>query len=321
MLYSILKVYVRSTLYFFCRSVRINDPRCLKISGPVLLACNHPNSFLDAVILDVLFDQPLWSLARGDVFKSPPIIRFLTSLKIMPVYRTSEGVENLSANYSTFNSCIGLFRQNGQVIIFSEGKCVNEWHLRPLKKGTARLAMQAWQEGIPLRVLPVAINYSSFRTFGKNVFINFGEVISAGDFDMGEPDGARNQAFNNRLRDELQKGVFEIPSDDQEKLRAQVVIRQPRAKQIVLALPAVAGILLHLPHYFPLKQLARRLNNSDHYDSILTGLILLTYPFYLLLVCAVLLWYTNIYVAITALALVPFCGWSAMQLKPQLDKT
>ena len=56
----------------------------LKKQGPLLLASNHPNSFLDAVILDILFEQPIWSLARGDVFKNKFISRILTSLKNVP---------------------------------------------------------------------------------------------------------------------------------------------------------------------------------------------------------------------------------------------
>jgi len=39
------------------------------MTGPLLLACNHPNSFLDGIILDILFDEPIWALTRGDVFK------------------------------------------------------------------------------------------------------------------------------------------------------------------------------------------------------------------------------------------------------------
>ena len=106
----------------------------LNEKGPLLLACNHPNSFLDSVILNTLFEQPVWSLARGDVFKKPFYAKLLTALKILPVYRTSEGVENLSENYKTFDACIRIFKSNGIVTIYSEGKCINEWHLRPLKK-------------------------------------------------------------------------------------------------------------------------------------------------------------------------------------------
>jgi 1-acyl-sn-glycerol-3-phosphate acyltransferase len=113
----------------FCRRIIVNKPAMLKKQGPLLLASNHPNSFLDAIILDILFEQPIWSLARGDVFKNKFISRVLTALKMFPVYRVSEGVENLNINYETFESCKKLFHQKGLVLIFSEGKCINEWHL------------------------------------------------------------------------------------------------------------------------------------------------------------------------------------------------
>jgi 1-acyl-sn-glycerol-3-phosphate acyltransferase len=146
---------VSFAIRIFCRRVIINKPTLLKEKGPLLLASNHPNSFLDSVIIDTLFEQPIWSLARGDVFKNKFATRILTAMKILPVYRTSEGVENLSTNYKTFDSCVELFRRDAIVMIFSEGKCINEWQLRPLKKGTARLAIKAWEENIPLKVLPV----------------------------------------------------------------------------------------------------------------------------------------------------------------------
>ena len=76
---------------------------------------------------------------------------------------------------------VKLFEENKIVLIFSEGRCINEWHL-PVKKGTARLALDAWENNIPLSVLPLGINYSSFRFYGKNMFLNFGNVIRKEDF-------------------------------------------------------------------------------------------------------------------------------------------
>jgi len=163
MLYSILKVIVRLAAKIFCRKIIINNRQLLKENGPMILACNHPNSFLDAVLMDILFEQPVWSLTRGDAFLNKRVNNILFKLKMLPVYRPSEGVENLSKNYKTFDSCIELFKRNAVVLIFSEGLCVNEWHLRPLKKGTARLAYKCLEEDIPLKILPVGINYSSFH--------------------------------------------------------------------------------------------------------------------------------------------------------------
>ncbi|TAL44628.1 MAG: glycerol acyltransferase, partial [Chitinophagaceae bacterium] len=195
-------------MIIFCRKMIINKRELLKEKGPLLLACNHPNSFLDSVILDVLFEQPVWSLARGDAFINRGVKWFFKAVRILPVYRTSEGVENLPENYKTFDACIDIFKKNGLVHIFSEGRCINEWHLRPLKKGTARLAVKSWEENIPLKVLPVGINYSSFHRFGKNIFINFGSIITRENIEWDVSDGVRHQSFNNRLQQQMQDLVF-----------------------------------------------------------------------------------------------------------------
>lgn len=320
MLYRLLKVVVRLAMLIFCRKIIINKRELLQSKGPLLLACNHPNSFLDSVILDVLFEQPIWSLARGDVFKNKIITRLLTSLKILPVYRTSEGVENLSSNYKTFENCITIFKNNGLIQIFSEGKCINEWHLRPLKKGTARLAIKAWEENIPLRVLPVGLNYSSFRRFGKNVFINFGDIITKESINFSEADGLRHQSFNKKLEEQLKQLVYEIPKNDSRQ-QAILSIKISLLKKLLLAIPAMIGWVLHAPLYLPARKYVwGKTNHNDHYDSVMTGLLVFTYPLYLLLITVILLLITHSLWILLILVLLPFTAWSYVQLKPQLDK-
>lgn len=321
LLYRILKFCIRPALFIFCRKLFISDPSGLKEKGPLLIACNHPNSFLDAVILDLLFEQPVWSLARGDVFKNNYAARILRSLKILPVYRTSEGVENLTENYKTFEACIDIFRKNGIVLIFSEGKCINEWHLRPLKKGTARLAARCWDENIPLRVLPAGINYSSFRRFGKNIYLRFGQVITAESMPAGGSDGMRHLAFNRRLQEELRPLVLEIPLTDKAQQQEKLAVSVPAWKKWLLSLPAALGYLFHWPLYRPLRLLTlRRTRDNDHYDSVLIALLLVSYPLYLLMLTA-LAW---LIVPTTLVFLLPllllFSAWCFVQLKPQLDR-
>lgn len=321
LLYQFVKVISRLSMLVWCRRIIINNPKPLKEKGPLLIACNHPNSFLDSIILDTLFQQPIWSLARGDAFKNKLISRILTALKIMPVYRTSEGVENLSENYKTFDACISLFRQNGVVAIFIEGKCINEWHLRPLKKGTARLAIKAWEEGVPLKVLPVGINYSSFSRFGKNLFLNFGEIITAKDFDLKMAAGLRHQSFNDKLRTQLEKLVFEIPKSDRRAQAAKLEIKPSLLKRILLAIPAAAGWLFHLPLYLPVKRfLWKRTYNNDHFDSVMTGVLMFFYPLYLLIISCMLWMILKSWWIIFLLGLLPFTAWAYTQLKPQTDK-
>ncbi|MCB0714740.1 MAG: 1-acyl-sn-glycerol-3-phosphate acyltransferase [Chitinophagaceae bacterium] len=314
-----MKKISRLAFPFYCRKLRINKPEILSTEGPLLLACNHPNSFLDSIVLDTLFRAPIYSLARGDVFKKP-FLKILKALKILPVYRRSEGVENLSENYKTFNDCIEILKNNGVVAIFSEGKCINEWHLRPLKKGTARLAIKAWEENIPLTIIPVALNYSSFKKIGKNITLSFGNPIHKEDIPLHRTDGMRHLHFNQLLQTELEKMVFEIPNDNKPLQKKLLQVPVPAYKKILLFLPAIIGYLLHWPLYVPLrKYIANRTYQTDHFDSVMTGALLLVYPVYLLLITIISALFIRKIWVLSGLLLIPFTAWSYLQLKKQMD--
>ena len=320
MLYSLMKIWSRGSLRLFCRTIVVNKPEWLRERGPLLLACNHPNSFLDSVILNTLFERPVWSLARGDVFRNRFYTRLLTALRILPVYRTSEGTDKLAENYRTFEACIVRFRRDAIVTIYSEAKCVNEWHLRPLRKGTARLALRAWADGIPLRVLPVGINYSSFRRFGKNVFLNFGTPITIADIPLEEADGTRHQAFNDRLASELRNLVYEIPLNDRSAQQRLLTTPVPPYVRALLLLPGFAGWLLHAPLYLPIKQLTRsRTLGTDHYDSVLVALLLVSYPFYCLLITLLVREVTGSDWAWLLVVALPFLVWCRIWSKSQTN--
>jgi 1-acyl-sn-glycerol-3-phosphate acyltransferase len=321
LLYNLLKPIVRLAMLIFCRRIIINKPDLLKKKGPLLLACNHPNSFLDAAILAELFRHSVYSLARGDVFKKPFYIKLLKALKILPIYRNSEGIENLNINYETFDSCKEIFKQNGIVLIFCEGQCINEWHLRPLKKGTARLAFGSWEEDIPLEVLPVGINYSSFRRFSKNVFINFGGIISRGDFDHDDADGKKYQSFTNKLQEQLQQLVFEIDKKDIQKQKQLLEKNPPALVAIILFVPAAIGWLIHAPVYLPVKNFAnKRTSNSDHHDAVLIALLFFIYPLYVILITVATFLLTHNPLSWLLIVVMPLTALSYAQLKPQLDK-
>jgi 1-acyl-sn-glycerol-3-phosphate acyltransferase len=268
----------------------INKPHLLKEKGPILFAANHPNSFLDGLILTTLMDRELHSLARGDAFRHPLINRILRWMKLLPVYRTSEGVENLGHNYTTFDACHKTFEKGGHVLIFSEGRCENEWHLRPLKKGTARLTTVAWQKGIPLRVIPLAFNYSSFKRFGKTVHLLFGNEITSSDIREEAGSGRQLIAFNQRLEEELKKLVYEFLPVEKPLIRKQFSTGKGKIFFVLVSLPAIAGLLTHAPLYIPVKLFtAIRYGRSGHYDSVLHSLLLILYPLYLLMILLLLL--------------------------------
>jgi 1-acyl-sn-glycerol-3-phosphate acyltransferase len=323
LLYRGLKLASKLAIKILCRDIRVNNSDILQWKGPLLLAANHPNSFLDSILLDTLFEQPVWALARGDAFNNKWHAKLLRQLHILPVYRTSEGTQNLSINYQTFSACVALFQQNQIVTIYSEALCVNEWHLRPLKKGTARLAIQAWDAGIPLQVIPVGINYSTFKTFGKNVHINFGAPITLQAVPTSMSDGLRHQHFNQLLQAQLETLVYEIPSHAPAQVAQKLQVPISKKEKIIFFLPAILGKYLHLPLYIPIRNFTeKKFGATGHYDSVLSAILLLTYPVYWLLFLAILrvggMENTK---AIALACLLPCLAWCHVRIKPQFDTT
>lgn len=317
-MFQLLKLYARLAIKIYCRKIIINKPEYLKAKGPLLFAANHPNSFLDGVILTTLMQDDLYSLARGDAFKNKKVRAVLEWLRQLPVYRTSEGTENLQHNYATFEACHEVFKKNGMVLIFSEGQCINEWHLRPLKKGTARLAITAWEKGLDLTVIPVGFNYNPFKNFGKNVVINFGEPLQKNVILSKDAEGKRLLTFNAELRSQLESLVFEIDPADKQTLKEKLYVPQPLTKKILLAVPAVVGFVLHAPLYFAVKAVATKFFDNDHFDSVMACLQMLLYLFYLPLLCiaaAILFgWPYGLFMFFLA----PICAWACVQVKSQL---
>lgn len=319
MFYRLIKLYARLTIRIYCRQIRINRPSMLQQEGPILLAANHPNSFLDGILLTTLFDHDIHSLARGDAFKNKHADRFLRWLRLLPVYRTSEGVENLGHNYTTFAACHKTFQQKGIVLIFSEGRCENEWHFRPLKKGTARLAITAWHNGVALRVIPVAFNYSSFKKFGKTVHIDFGDTITQNNIDRGDIVSKQLLGFNEQLQQQLATRIYEIPEEDKPSVRQYFKRAKSSFFYGLLFLPALLGWLLHAPLFYPIKGFTHfKFRHSGHYDSVLHALLMLLYPLYLLLFFFIVFSYIGWY-ALAAFIILPSMAWAWVQWSEVLE--
>jgi 1-acyl-sn-glycerol-3-phosphate acyltransferase len=281
------------------------------------LAANHPNSFLDGIILTTLLDHPVHALTRGDAFKNKWMDKFLRRIQLLPVYRTSEGVENLEHNYTTFSACQDTFKKQGIVLIFSEGGSENEWQLRPLKKGTARLAITAWQNGVPLEVLPVAFNYSSFKGFGKVVHLYFGHNIEPESILQQENSGKQLNTFNHELRKQLHGLVYEIDPKDKKTVRGKFF--KERLTAFYLLPLAIVGWFIHAPLFYPVKLFTHlSFQHSGHYDAVLHSLFILLYPVYLLILVLIAYQYIGLY-SLLLIVLMPLTAWACTRWKLQLD--
>lgn len=278
MLYSLVKLLVRLALRIFCRRIDIQGHRYLETEGPLLIVANHPNSFLDAIIIGALFEKKVHFLARGDAFHKPWHNYLLRLLYMIPVYRLSEGRENLSLNEKAFQQSGEILQKGGIVLIFIEGICVHKHELQPFKKGAARIACDN-RELVGLQVLPVGLAYDSFERFGKSISLQICPTFSIKEIMIYEEEVRNYKRFNSVLYETLNVHI-QIPPIER---------GFPFQTRVFLFFPALAGYLLHAPIYYPLRNIIRKKTNGTvFYDSVLLGSLLLLYPFYLLLLSLLL---------------------------------
>lgn len=284
MIYRLVKWWVTLThSLYFRKNFKQLDAASLANNGRgKLFAANHPNSFIDPMSLAINLPYPIHFLVRGDALRGP-MGKFLKNyLKLLPVWREREGRDNLKSNYDTFETCLEIWKKGGAVIIFSEGLCVNEWRLRPLPKGTARLAQSAWEQGLELDIIPTAFNYAHFSGPGKYMTTTSLPPLDYKTIFEQQPNAALAQKeFNERLKAALEKEVWHA----EEETEAAQKFPLPVTNSVVRRILRSATLLLHGIYYLPIRALLRKkAGPTVHYDAALFGVLMVTYPVFLLFV-------------------------------------
>jgi 1-acyl-sn-glycerol-3-phosphate acyltransferase len=205
--YSFVKFSVRLAIKLFYRRIEIHGQDTYPSSGPVLLAPNHQNAFMDALIPAVFAPRPIHFLVRADVFKSKFAAWFFRSLNMMPVYRQRDGVGNLSKNEAVFEQCFEILRNNGTLLIFPEASHLGERMLRPLSKGFARILFGALEDHdhLHIQVVPVGLNYSNYQDSQSRLIVNWGKPIPVSNYyESYQSNPAKAMSS---LRDDLQTAL------------------------------------------------------------------------------------------------------------------
>lgn len=205
--YFILKFYVDLGFRYYFR-LSVSGMGNIPKDKSLIFAPNHQNALMDALaILCVKTWQPVF-LARADIFEKPLINKILTFLKILPVYRIRDGYGNLQKNDEIFNKTIDVLRNKNGLVILPEGNHGDQKRLRPLKKGIARIGLQAEDASdgtLDIHIVPVGLDYTDYIKVGSKLHIRFGNAIGVKPFLKMYKD---NQAkAYNVLIDQIEKGL------------------------------------------------------------------------------------------------------------------
>ncbi len=208
LLYKFVKHSGRFGLPFYFGRLEINGKEHIPKEAPYIIAPNHQSAFLDAVLMGTYHKKPISFLTRSDVFVQP-FTKVLDKLNMMPVYRIRDGYEKLSKNEEVFARCRDILASGNPVLIFPEGNMGRGHFLRPLTKGTSRMALQS-QLAIQndLYILPVGINYFHHERARYKCIVNYGPPILVRDY-LGAYQSHKAKALIS-LRDELSSRIKEL---------------------------------------------------------------------------------------------------------------
>ncbi len=288
----ILKLFIQAGLWLFCHEIHLKNKQLFKTKGPLLIIANHPNSFLDALIIGSYYQRRVYFLARGDAFKKP-IHRFiLESLNMIPVYRLREGKEFLHLNDYAFNKSIDLLSKGYAVLIFIEGICINSHELQPFKKGTARILEGVQKLNVNLKIHIAGIAFNQLRGIGKKINLIISEMSNIPNI----LNSKERVVFNQIVFEQLKENII-IPTTPTRVNKNNIFYS------------------LHLPYYNIIKKwVDRKTKYTVFFDSVLFSVLLFTYPLFLILVYLILkLFHIPTTIVLVILIMFPIVGKKVLE--------
>ena len=209
--YRAVRAVARFWLWFLFRSVDVRHPERVPAAGPILLCVNHPNNFIDSLVVGCAVRRKVHYLATAAMFRHPLVARFLLACGAIPVYRRQDDPDTMDRNVETFAACFAAFARGRLVAIYPEGTTHAEVRVQRIKTGAARIALgyEAQHPG-ELRMIPVGLSFEARRSFRGRVLVSFGQPLQPA-------------AYLGAYREDPVKTVDALTRDLQWAMEAQVV--------------------------------------------------------------------------------------------------
>ena len=217
--YWLLQRYAKLAFRIYYKKITVTGLNNIPRNEAVILASNHQNALMDAMLFVCTTEFQNIFLARADIFKSKLLIRVLTYLNIMPIYRIRDGIDNVKRNDEVFGKTRQVLRnKHNPLVIFPEGNHGDKRRLRNLVKGLFRIAFIAqedYKDKPGVKIIPVGVDYGHYQNFGSTLLVNIGnpiEVCRYYGLHTENPVAAINQ-----LKDDYTSALRELMIDIQTK--------------------------------------------------------------------------------------------------------
>ena len=220
MIYKLFRIWANIAIRVYYGKIEVSGIENVPKDVPLLIASNHPNGFLEPIIIGCIFPRPLHFMVRGDVFRKKWLKPFLTWTNQIPIYRFKDGFSELRKNDSNLQEAYKLLDKDAAIILFIEGGTINIKKLRPFQKGLARMAssyLEREESKNDLHILPVAINFVSPFVLRSRVVLNIERAYRAQDyFDNNEPKTVQIKRLTDDLYEQIKPIAFHVSHDERQ---------------------------------------------------------------------------------------------------------
>ena len=217
--YTILKPYVDFLIKCSYNKILHVGRENVPTDGAIILAPNHTNTLMDALVVLSSDKSRKVFVARADIFRIPILQKIFTFLKIMPIMRMRDGFRAVKQNQEIIDKAVDVLKDRVPFCIFPEGTHQAKYSMLPISKGIFKIAFQAHEElsDTPLYIVPVGIRYGDFFRFRSSVRLEFGEAINVGEYIAEHAEQTQSEQMNgmkDMLAERLQSAIFYVPNDE-----------------------------------------------------------------------------------------------------------
>jgi 1-acyl-sn-glycerol-3-phosphate acyltransferase len=223
MIYHFLKQLIKLSIFFFFKKIVVTGKEHIPAQGPLILAVNHPNTFMDPLLVASICTQRIGFIANAGIFLNDFVTRIFSYFHVIPIFRKKDIQPGEKPdNRMAFMKCHEYLSGKGTILIFPEGTSYYELKLREIKTGTARIALSFEELNHfrgNLKIVPIALDYSDSIQFRSVVSIRVCPPLSVSDYKKAyEKDEFETVLqLTEAIRKELAKNIPQTSGKEQEE--------------------------------------------------------------------------------------------------------
>lgn len=209
--YRLVRLVAALLLWLFYRRIDVSHAERVPRHGPVVIAVNHHNALVDAMLIVAGLQRRITPLAKAPLFRHPLIGPFLRLVGAVPVHRRVDGADP-AQNAAMFAAAVAALRAGGALLIFPEGTSQPRPRLMPLRTGAARIVLSAAAEGVDVALVPAGLVFDEPGTFrAATALVSVGAPIAVGDAVRHYADApeAAVRALTERLAEAIRAQIVE----------------------------------------------------------------------------------------------------------------